>query len=97
MDLLFFYKCMHDHGIKFVSDVVDSKGKFYSYQSLCDTCGIQISILTYLGLRNSVLHSWPQLNTLNCNVSFPFFPSTVRIFKNNKKLRKLFIMHLFQN
>ena len=23
-----FYKCMHDHGIKFVSDLVDSKGNF---------------------------------------------------------------------
>ena len=42
-----FYKCMHDHGIKFVSDLDDSKGKFYSYQSLCDTYSIQISILTY--------------------------------------------------
>ena len=27
-----FYKCMHDHGINFVSDLVDSKGKFHSYQ-----------------------------------------------------------------
>ena len=87
---------MHDHGIKFVSDLVDSEGKFCSYQSLCDTYGIQISILTYLGLKNSVLHSWPQLNTLHCNVSFPFVPSTVRIFKNIKKVHKLFIMHLFQ-
>ena len=23
-----FYKCMHDHGVKFVSDLVDSKGNF---------------------------------------------------------------------
>ena len=91
-----FYKFMHDHGIKFVSDLVDSKGKFYSYQSLCDTYDIQISILTYRGLRNSVLHSWPQLNTLNYNVFFPFVPSTVRIYKNNRKDTQIFMIHLFQ-
>ena len=91
-----FYKCMHDHGIKFVSDLVDSKGNFYSYQSLCNTYNIQISILTYLGLRNSIMHSWPQLNTLNCNIFFPFVPSIVRIYKNNRKGTHIFIIHLFQ-
>ena len=73
---------MHDHGIKFASDLVDNKGKFYSHQSLCDTYDIQISILTHHGLTNAVLHSWPQLKTLNCNIAFPFVPSSVRIFKN---------------
>ena len=46
---------MHEHGVNFVSDLVDSKGKSHSYQSLCDTYDIQISFLTYLGLRHSVL------------------------------------------
>ena len=81
---------MHDHGIKFVSDLVDSKGNSYSYQSLCNTYNIQISILTYLGLRNSIMHSWPQLNTLNCNIFFPFVPSIVRIYKNNRKGTHIF-------
>ena len=85
-----FYKYMFDHGIRFVSDLFDSEGNFYTYESLCEICDTRIPILTYFGLKNAVLYKWPQLNTLDNNTFFPFIPYTIRIFIKNAKGTQVF-------
>ena len=92
-----FFKNLYDHGILFIADLFDSERNFLNFDSMCETYNLQVPFTSYLGLKNSILSRWPQLDTLDNNILFPFIPITLRIFKKNTKGTRTFYDSFLSN
>ena len=79
-----FYKTWYDKGIRFVNDLVNQNGRFYSYQEV-GIDGNPLSILKYQGFIDSLKHflSHTQIR-LTKKVQDPFIPSHIKVFLQQK-------------
>ena len=79
-----FYKTWYDKGIRFVNDLVNQNGSFYSYQEV-GIDGNPLSILKYQGFIDSLKHflSHTQIR-LTKKVQDPFIPSHIKVFLQQK-------------
>ena len=79
-----FYKTWYDKGIRFVNDLVNQNGSFYSYQEVGND-GNPLSILKYQGFIDSLKHflSNTQIR-LTKKVQDPFIPSHIKVFLQQK-------------
>ena len=79
-----FYKTWYDKGIRFVNDLVNQNGSFYSYQEV-GIDGSPLNILKYQGFIDSLKHflSHTQIK-LTKKVQDPFIPSHIKVFLQQK-------------
>ena len=79
-----FYKTWYDKGIRFVNDLVNQNGGFYSYQEV-RIDGNPLNILKYQGFIDSLKHflSHTQIR-LTKKVQDPFIPSHIKVFLQQK-------------
>ena len=79
-----FYKIWYDKGIRFVNDLVNQNGSFYSYQEV-RIDGNPLNILKYQGFIDSLKHflSHTQIR-LTKKVQDPFIPSHIKVFLQQK-------------
>ena len=79
-----FYKTWYDKGIRFVNDLVNQNGSFYSYQEV-GIDGSPLNILKYQGFIDSLKHflSHTQIK-LTKKVQEPFIPSHIKVFLQQK-------------
>ena len=79
-----FYKTWYDKGIRFVNDLVNQNGSFYSYQEV-GIGGSPLNILKYQGFIDSLKHflSHTQIK-LTKKVQDPFIPSHIKVFLQQK-------------
>ena len=82
-----------EHGIKFMSDLFDSKGNVLSELYFTNNCNIQTLFLEYYGLVNSILKYKNNMdfNTPICNMIYPIIPQNVSIFLEDKKVARKYI------
>ena len=79
-----FYKTWYDKGIRFVNDLVNQNGSFYSYQEV-GIDGSPLNILKYQGFIDSLKHflSHTQIK-LTKKVQEPFIPGHIQVFLQQK-------------
>ena len=90
---MFFYKTWYDKGIRFVNDLVNQNGSFYSYQEV-GIDGSPLNILKYQGFIDSLKHflSHTQIK-LTKKVQDPFYQVTSKSFCNKSQGHRQCIMN----
>ena len=80
-----FHKTLHNKGIRFVNDLVNENGKFYSYQEIRIHTGSHLNFLEYQGIIDSVKSYLIRLNMrITRKLENPFIPSHIQIFLQQK-------------
>ena len=67
-----FYKTWYDKGIKFINDIVDENGEFFSHEVINDKFNLHTTFIDILSIRTAIPRSWKvllskQKLTLNSN------------------------------
>ena len=79
-----FYKTWYDKSIRFVNDLVNQNGSFYSYQEV-GIDGNPLNILKYQGFIDSLKHYLAHTRIrLTKKVQNPFIPSNIIVFLQQK-------------
>jgi uncharacterized membrane protein len=81
--------CKDFHRVHYL---LDTEGNFITYHSITNDYSIQIPFTTYEGLKQAIIHSWPNIKLLLQNITFqPYQPEFVKIlckykiwYKNHK-------------
>ena len=86
-DKTVYYKSCFENGIKFINDLTNNDGSFYTYDELKATYNVTINFLQYSGLIRSILAWKKTLNLANIRHKEvnPIIPFSVQIYLKSKK------------
>ena len=86
-DKTVYYKSCFENGIKFINDLTNNDGSFYTYDELKATYNVTINFLQYSGLIRSILAWKKTLNLANIRHKEvnPIIPFPVQIYLKSKK------------
>ena len=91
-----FYGQFYDKGIHLLQDLLDDDCKFIKFEVLRDVHGINVPFTKFLGLKNSIFKTWPELKELeSSHTVLPMIPEFIKnICKDSKGSRRIYDIYI---
>ena len=98
-DKTVYYKLCLENGIKFINDLTNNDGSFYTYDELKAIYNVTINFLQYSGLIRTIIVWKKTFNLVNIQHKEinPIIPFSIQIYLKNKKRSTRHVQSTKQN